>query len=146
MGDSLVDETLAGIRAFAGTQYLIEVELEFTAVGEGTFNAARWDSATKALFNVTSSGICANRNIAGTETLSQHAYCNAVDTFASQSELEDIFYFGAANAEAFSIRLLIFHDMQFYRPSSTSGGSFGRYSGIYHAAHVHADFWPAGPF
>jgi hypothetical protein len=136
-GTTLIDESLANLRAWDGSEYLIEVEVEFAITAGGTFNAARWDAATKAFFPVTSSGITSIRNIAGTDTLSQHAYGNAVDTFASYDTLTDIFYFGIANAAAFSIRLLIWQTTQW-----TSYGGFSGYPGVPHTGHVHADFHP----
>lgn len=133
---TLVGYTLANLEEFDGSRFLIDVEIEYRGAAGATFNAARWDAATKSLFNVSSSGILSVRNIAGTSTLSQHAYGNAVDTFASWPTMDDIFDFGVANHSAFSIRLLILRDVQWY-----SGSGYGHYSGIYHN-HVHADFWP----
>lgn len=128
------------IRISPQRRYVIEVdiELEYAAVPGATPNASRWIGAIDSLYGGLRHGVVSVRDIAGTDTRSQHSYGNAVDTFGSWPQMESIFDFGIANASMFSIRLLILRDVQWY------SGALGHYGGIYHN-HVHADFWPQYP-
>lgn len=99
--------------------------------------ASRFVRALKAKFGsaIERTGIVANRNIAGTNTLSQHAYGNAVDIFAR--DLAAVWGWAIQNATRLSIRLVIYNGQQW------SGGRISAYTGKSdHTSHVHVDFWP----
>lgn len=139
VGRNGLDEFEAYLDDMDGAYYEIVIEIEYTPVAGATPNASRWIGALNAQWRNLHHQVVAVRNIAGTSTPSQHSYGNAVDTFASWPTMDAIFRYGILNHAAFSIRLLILRQTQWY---SESG--IGAYGGKYHT-HVHADFWPQYP-
>ena len=135
-----VDEVTQYLDDIDGSTITIVIEIEYTPVAGATPNASRWISAINAVFGPgLRHSVVSVRPIAGTNIPSQHSFGNAVDTFASWPTMDAIFRFGITYASAFSIRLLILRQTQWY-----SGSGLGAYGGKYHT-HVHADFWPQYP-
>jgi hypothetical protein len=132
-GTTLVEEVADTLKRYDGSTTHIEIEIEYQHVGGATPAAAKCIAWVFARFGTMPIGVCVVKNIAGTSTPSQHSYCNAVDFMCSGELHRQVAYFINANRSALSIHWL---GADPYFPSPLRN----------HYTHVHADFWPQGPF
>ena len=86
---------------------------------------SRWPTATNMGSHVV-------RNIAGTNTPSQHSYGNAIDIGGSQQELDQIATWAARHAQQLGISQVIYQTSIW-----TPGEGWHPYSGVPHTNHVH---------
>jgi hypothetical protein len=126
-------ETLnAAMEQLNTTNFVIEVEIEIPSIAGATPAAALYAGAVRATFGNLPLGIVAHRNIAGTSTLSQHNWGNAVDVMCTGDLHRQVAYWSDANRALFSIAHLLADP---YFPSPLGD----------HYSHVHADFFPQYP-
>jgi len=108
--------------------------------GGATPAAGRFWGALMNTFGprINSVGNVSVRPIAGTNTLSQHAYGNALDISASPETMAQIWAWAISNAGVFSVRLVIYNRKQWTR------SGIGPYTSTSnpHTDHVHVDFYP----
>jgi flagellar protein FlgJ len=108
-----------------------------SSVGGATPACARFVADLKATFggDIQNVGILSVRNIAGTDTPSQHSFGNACDIFATNKEV--IWAWAIRNNLRYSVRLVIYNRRQWYK-----GGQSAYTGSNPHTDHVHVDFWP----
>lgn len=86
-------------------------------------------------------GICVCKDIAGTSTISQHSYCNALDTHGSQQQMFEISRWLVANQDNLSVNTVIFNRQAWSRATPF----WHEYDGVNpHTDHVHVDCAPPG--
>lgn len=103
------------------------------------------DKAYTEIFNrwkgLENWGICVCRDIAGTSTTSQHAYCNAIDIHGTPSQMFEISRWAEANFTRLNVYTIIFNRQAFSKPTPY----WHFYGGVNpHTDHVHLDFDPQG--
>lgn len=131
-GTPYVEEVAAMLKRYDGGETHVVVEIEYQHVGGATPAAQKCIAWVFARFGPMPIGVCAVRNIAGTNTPSQHSWCNAVDFMVSGQKHRDVAFFINANRSALSIHWL---GADPYFPSPLGN----------HYNHVHADFYPQYP-
>jgi hypothetical protein len=89
------------------------------------------------MFGITNIGGYANRNIAGTNQKSMHAFGKAIDIMTYNGGAIAKFFAGAGRA-LFGVNNVI------WQRKINSGGSWRPYGGIPHMNHVHVDFFGKG--
>lgn len=91
--------------------------------------------------NAENWGICACRDVAGTSSWSQHAYCNAIDINSSSDSMYQIAGYLLQNANDLSVHTIIYHRQVWSRETPY----WHYYDGVNpHYDHVHVDFDPQG--
>ena len=131
-GTTLIEELRDSLAVYDGASEIVEIEIEYEHVGGATPAAAKCIAWVFARFGSMPIGVCAVRNIAGTNTPSQHSFCNAVDFMCSGEKHRQVAYFINANRGPLSIHWL---GADPYFPSPLRN----------HWTHVHADFLPSYP-
>ena len=133
VGTTLVEEVAQSIKKFDGGTSRIVIEIEYAYAGGATPAASKCIAWVFSRFGPMPIGVCAVRNISGTNIPSQHSYCNAVDFMCSGEKHRQVAFFINANRSALAIHWL---GADPYFPSPLRN----------HSNHVHADFYPQGPF
>jgi hypothetical protein len=131
-GTTLVEEVGKSLERFDGTESRVIIEIAYQHVGGATPAAAKCIAWVFSRFGPMPIGVCAVRNIAGTNTPSQHSWCNAVDFMCSGELHRQVAFFINANRGPLSIHWL---GADPYFPSPLGN----------HYNHVHADFYPQYP-
>ena len=131
-GTTNIDEVEHSLERYDGGTTTVVIEIEYAHVGGATPAAAKCIAYVFARFGPMPIGVCAVRNIAGTNTRSQHSYCNAVDFMCSGELHRQVAFFIDANRGPLSIHWL---GADPYFPSPLGD----------HWSHVHADFYPQYP-
>jgi len=128
-GTTLVEEVSRSLGRYDGGTTRVVVEVEYKRVGGATPAAARCIGVVFSVFGSMPIGVTAVRFIAGTDTLSQHSYGNAVDFMSSGERHRQIAFFLDANRGGLDIAHLLADP---YFPSPLGN----------HYNHVHVDFFP----
>ena len=131
-GTTLVPETWESLKNYEDSTETVVIEVEYQHVGGATPAAAKCIAWVFSRFGPMPIGVCAVRNIAGTNTPSQHSWCNAVDFMCSGELHRQVAFFIDANRGPLSIHWL---GADPYFPSPLHN----------HYNHVHADFYPQYP-
>jgi hypothetical protein len=132
-GTTFIEEVANSLKRYDGTTTHVIVEIEYQHVGGATPAVAKIIAWVFSRFGPMPIGVCAYREIAGTNTLSQHSYCNAVDFMCTGQLHHDVAFFINANRGPLNIHWL---GADPYFPSPLRN----------HFNHVHADPYPQGPF
>ena len=132
-GTTKTQDIRDSLEVYEQTVESVVIEIEYEHVGGATPAAAKCIAWVFARFGSMPIGVCAVRNIAGTNTPSQHSFCNAVDFMCSGEKHRQVAYFINANRGPLCIHWL---GADPYFPSPLRN----------HYGHVHADFYPQGPF
>jgi hypothetical protein len=131
-GTTLIEEVGASLQDYEDTMEQVVIEIEYQHVGGATPAAAKCIAYVFSRFGPMPIGVCAVRNIAGTNTPSQHSWCNAVDFMCAGELHRQVAFFIDANRGPLSIHWL---GADPYFPSPLGN----------HYNHVHADFYPQYP-
>lgn len=132
-GTTKTQDVRDSLKLYEDTVEVVEIEIEYQHVGGATPAASKCIAWVFARFGTMPIGVCAVRNIAGTNTPSQHSYCNAVDFMCTGELHRQVAFFIDANRGPLAIHWL---GADPYFPSPLRN----------HYTHVHADFYPQGPF
>ena len=130
-GTTQVQEVRDSLEVYDGAKSRIVIEIEYAHVGGATPAAAKCIAWVFSRFGPMPIGVCAVRTFSGTNTPSQHSYCNAVDFMCSGEKHRQVAFFINANRGPLAIHWL---GADPYFPSPLRN----------HYTHVHADFLPAG--